>query len=188
MAEPKTQWWNMSDLTLFSRSVPRPISLRRGEQGFVLLTTLLIMTLLVLLGMASTSSTIMELQIAGNDREYKRNFFRAEGAALEAGQLLRNIEDSEELNPALTTQSWIQDIGATELPVNWDESAIPSNNRLGSRDELVDDIRLAVVAGGVEKNSSLNMNAPTIHTFQLYGRSRERNGQVIISIGYKQFF
>ncbi len=178
----------MSDQTLFSRSAPQPIPLRHGEQGFVLLTTLLIMTLLVLLGMASTSSTIMELQIAGNDREYKRNFFRAEGAALEAGQLLENEQDNDELNPALTTQSWIQAKETSEIPINWDEAAIPSNNLLGSRDGLTDDIRLAAVAGGVAKGNTLGMHKPTIHTYQLFGRARERNGQVIISVGYKKNF
>lgn len=188
MAELKTLWWNMLDLTLFSWSTSRPVPLRRGEQGFVLLTTLLIMTLLVLLGMASTSSTIMELQIAGNDREYKRNFFRAEGAALEGGQRLGNIEDLDELNPALTTQSWIQAKETSEIPIDWDEAANPSNNILASRDGLTDDIRLAAIYCGVAEGNDLDLTQSTIHIYQLYGRARERNGQVIISIGYKQEF
>lgn len=178
----------MSDQTNFGQLSGRSGSPRTDEQGFVLLTTLLIMVLLALLGLASTSSTIMELQIAANDREYKRNFFRAEGASMETAQLLENEQDPEQLIPDLTTESWIQAKGKSKIPDNWDESASPANNRLSSLDDLGSDIRLAAVAVGVAKGSSLGMNEPKANEFRLYGRSRERNGQVIIAIGYRKFF
>jgi hypothetical protein len=49
-----------------------------NEKGFVLVTSLLILVILTMLGIAATRNTSIELQIAGNDRVHKVTFYSAE--------------------------------------------------------------------------------------------------------------
>lgn len=49
------------------------------EQGFALITTLLILLVLTVLGILATNNTTIELRIAGNDRVHKQTFYQADG-------------------------------------------------------------------------------------------------------------
>lgn len=51
------------------------------EEGFVLVTALLVMLVLTIIGIAATTNTSIELQIAGNDKVHKKTFYEAEGGA-----------------------------------------------------------------------------------------------------------
>ncbi len=53
-----------------------------NEEGFVLVTGLMILVVLTLLGIAATTNTSIELQIAGNDRLHKETFYNAEAGAI----------------------------------------------------------------------------------------------------------
>jgi hypothetical protein len=50
-----------------------------GERGFVLIGALLILVLLALIGIAATTTTNLELQIAGLEQIHKTTFYRADG-------------------------------------------------------------------------------------------------------------
>jgi hypothetical protein len=65
-----------------------PTPQTRDERGFVLITALLIMLVLTILGIATTTNTSIELQIAGNDKVHKRSFYEAEGGAMLGSELL----------------------------------------------------------------------------------------------------
>lgn len=52
-----------------------------NEGGYVLVGSLLILLLLVVIGIAATTSTTLELQIAGNDRVRKETFYQADGGS-----------------------------------------------------------------------------------------------------------
>lgn len=60
----------------------------RGEQGFVLVTALLIMLVLTIIGIAVTNNTSIELQVSGNDKVHKKTFYEAEAGAMLATELL----------------------------------------------------------------------------------------------------
>ncbi len=60
------------------------------EGGFVLIATLVSLLLLIILGISTTTTTNIELQIAGNDKVNTTNSYVAEGTAYEAAQLLEN--------------------------------------------------------------------------------------------------
>ena len=65
---------------------------QRNEEGFVLVTSLLIMLVLTIIGIAANRNTSTELKIAGNDRLYKENFYEADGVTeLSAEVLEQNI-------------------------------------------------------------------------------------------------
>lgn len=63
------------------------IESRNNEEGFVLVTALLIMLVLTIIGIAGSLNTSTELLIAGNDRTFKETFFNADGG-VEVGQEL----------------------------------------------------------------------------------------------------
>jgi hypothetical protein len=63
------------------------MAFKENEQGFVLVTALLIMLVLTIIGIAGSINTTTELLIAGNDRTFKESFFNADGGA-EVGQEL----------------------------------------------------------------------------------------------------
>lgn len=60
----------------------------QDEQGFVLVAALLIMLVLTILGIATTTNTSIELQIAGNDKVHHTTFYQAEGGAMLGSELL----------------------------------------------------------------------------------------------------
>ncbi len=171
---------------------PGPLSFRgaQDEKGFVLVSILTIMVMLVMLGLASTTSTVMELHIAGNDRVYKENFYLAEGAAMESAQRLANERDTDELRPELTEKKWLQaDIDYTSA-ANWKtQSGSPENYQASVIDNSDNDVRIAVNALGVVKGkTSLEMTKPSVKAFELYGLSEKAGNRVIIEIGYKKRF
>ena len=59
-----------------------------NEDGFVLVTGLMILVILTLIGIAATRNTTIELQIAGNDRLHKETFYEAEAGAIFGSELL----------------------------------------------------------------------------------------------------
>jgi hypothetical protein len=60
---------------------------RANEQGFVLVTAMLILVILTLIGTSMTNTTVTEIQIAGNDKLQKQSFTQADGGT-EAGSNL----------------------------------------------------------------------------------------------------
>ncbi len=65
-----------------------------NEEGSVLVLALLMLIFLTIIGIAATTTTSVELQIAQNERVYTENFNRAEAAAMHATQVLRNIQNN----------------------------------------------------------------------------------------------
>ncbi|MBV5328988.1 MAG: pilus assembly PilX N-terminal domain-containing protein [Chlorobium sp.] len=60
---------------------------RANEQGFVLVTAMVILVILTLIGITMTNTTVTEIQIAGNDKLNKQTFIQADGGT-EAGSNL----------------------------------------------------------------------------------------------------
>jgi hypothetical protein len=59
-----------------------------NEEGFVLITGLMILLILTMLGLSATTNTSIELQIAGNDRLHKDTLYEAEAGAIMGTEIL----------------------------------------------------------------------------------------------------
>lgn len=59
-----------------------------NESGYVLVGALLILLLLMVIGIAATTSTNMEIQIAGSDRMHKETFYAADGGTSVGAELV----------------------------------------------------------------------------------------------------
>lgn len=60
-----------------------------NEDGFVLVTSMLILLVLTILGIAALRNTDIELQIAANDRRHKEAFYAAEAGAVVGTELVQ---------------------------------------------------------------------------------------------------
>lgn len=56
----------------------QPCSRLRDEKGSTLVLALMILVILTLLGIAATNTSIIEIQIAGNEKAYQEAFFKAD--------------------------------------------------------------------------------------------------------------
>lgn len=63
----------------------------KNEQGFVLIVSLLMLVVLMIIGIAATNTTTLELQISGNDKVSKQTFYQADGGTQVGAEL---VEDS----------------------------------------------------------------------------------------------
>jgi len=60
----------------------------KNEEGFVLITALMMLVILMIIGIAATNTTTVELQITGNDKAAKQTFYQAEAGTQVATQLV----------------------------------------------------------------------------------------------------
>ena len=63
-------------------------SMMHSEQGSVLIVTIVVLVLLTVMGLVASNTTVTDLMIAANDRDYKQNFFTADGGLNREFQLI----------------------------------------------------------------------------------------------------
>jgi len=158
------------------------------ERGFVLIASLMMLTVLMVIGIAATNTTTIELQISGNDKLAKQNFYGAEAAAMECAQRLENEVDTDKLRPSRTPFPWLFDFPASGSSDFVDPakpfSSISDPWQVSGLDT---DIQFGAISNGKVKGkhaASLKMTASAVHSFSLYGQATRGNGQKIIEIGY----
>jgi len=156
------------------------ISRAKNEQGSVMVVALLMLILLTIIGIASTTTTQIETQIAGNDKTYRANLYRAEAGGMVA---LQGLDDGSTAALKSLTYAWLHgslpdaDIrSATNWSTTNSAQALDSANRYLAVD-------VGIVSGG-----SLDLSEPSVHEFAVYGRSVQNKGVGIVRIGYKRSF
>jgi len=88
-----------------------------NEDGYVLIMSLVILTMLTVIGISGLTTSTIEIQIAGNDRLHKMAFFAADGGTEGGIELLeQNIEEGGFDNENLgSVQIFYQDAGNNSL-------------------------------------------------------------------------
>ena len=84
-------------------ALQNPACVLKNEQGVVMIATLLVLVLLTIVGIASLNLSNTEIQIAGHQVAYQQNFYRTEGAIVEAVALLDGESD-----PKADPPSWLE--------------------------------------------------------------------------------
>jgi len=93
----------------------------KNERGFVLIVSMLMLLVLMIIGIAATNTTTIELQISGNDKVSKQTFYQADSGT-EAG--IRVVEDCIEESGFDGTSWYGVTIGNANLYMN---DALPSS-------------------------------------------------------------
>jgi hypothetical protein len=156
----------------------------KNEEGSVLIIALLMLVLLTVAGISASTTSEIEVRIAGNENTYKQNLFYAESAAMLGAQML---EDESAATLKYLLVDWLhaslpdQDLGST---TNWDPGNSNSNQGLDPSN------RYLAVDGGIADGSSLDIggNTTLLRQFSIYGRSTRRNGQGLVELGYRKRF
>ena len=158
-----------------------PPGLRNNEEGFVLVTSLMILMVLMVVGIATTSTTSTEVKIAGNEKRYKQNFYKAEGATQAVARRIEDataddLKDENAFPSGLKKEDKVDRDDAT----TWPESSSDEQN---SDFLYPSKVNYLALDNGVAKGGSLDMTNPSrIHIFDIYGCAEK----VTIKIGYKK--
>jgi hypothetical protein len=164
----------------------------RNEEGsFVLFTTLMILLLLTLTGIAATKTANTEVSIAGNEAARNISTYSAEGGAVEAAMLIAAMDD-DDLKVVdngnypiwMTSHSDPALLDMTD-PTNWDADGDADDNAAVSAFDV--NVQLAVVDNGIATGSSLIMTGgEQKREYQVYGLSDTSSGRAMIEMGYRK--
>lgn len=158
------------------------VILKNENGALMILVTVMLLVLLTVISLAASRTATVETKIAANEFAYQRCFYNAEGAIMEAVDLL-----DTEVNPKGTRPAWMGDdaVALSEETVfaYWEEEAgtgtvVPEGSPVDMQDS-----GFMAVHKGILPGSSLGMSKPTKHAFSIYGRC-EKDGMVMLSAGY----
>ena len=169
-------------MALRMRCLPSTARVFHNQDGAVLCGVLMVLLLLTIIGVASTKVSNTEVQISGNELAYQQNFYRAEGAAMEAAELLE-----AESNPSETPPTWLanvpHDVTDSEIRT-WAFGGSPA-----PRVSVLADTSLIALSEGIVHGSSLDLETSKVHSYAIYGRSApSRKGATTVQIGYLKAF
>jgi hypothetical protein len=157
----------------------KPPQLNTEDGYMAIIASIGILVLLTIVSISISRVASNEISMAGNESVYQRNFYLAEGAMMEAVDLLDN-------NPNIrgNTIDWM-DKAAKSLRIDTVETYWDNSDGVVPETSDVDPVHTRYVAGveGVAPGYSLDMEKPRIHSFEIYGRC-VWNGTAIIKVGY----
>jgi hypothetical protein len=161
--------------------------LKNNEGAMMIVMAVMLLALMTVISITALKTANTEVKIASNEYLHQRNFYYAEGAALEAFDHLEAL--GEISNGSI---EWLM---ARPGLINFDDhiliywnaekqagDAIPKKASLGAGfSELI------AVHHGALAGNSLDMSKPTKHVFSIYGKSANQ-GLVIIRLGYSKIY
>jgi len=153
-----------------------------NEEGSVLIVALIMLVLLTIIGISASSTSNIEIQISGNEKIFKQNFFRAEAAAM------HGVQGLEDTDLAASPPSWLIASASDDEIRNVGTANDFWVNNASAPTSLDAETRYFAVEQGVAMGSSLDMSKSKVFEYKVYGRSTQNNGRVIIDIGYRKAF
>lgn len=163
----------------------------KNEDGFVLILTLIMMVLLTLLGVSSTRTSSIEIQISGNEKVYKENLYMAEAGSIKAGELIADggAEMTDPADENWPTWLYDEDNPDTEEDLN-DGTAWTGEHSQPVPASIDPDqqTRFLVIYKGLHPGVSLDVSKAHMYDYECYGRCSRNKGVVIIRVGYSKVF
>ena len=161
----------------------KSMAILKNENGaLMILITVMLLVLLTVISIAASRTATVETKIAANEFAYQRCFYNAEGAIMEAVDLL-----DTEVNPMGILPEWMGDdaeiLNEGTVFSYWEEDAGTGAIDPGGSPVDLEDSGYMAVHQGVLPGSSLAMSKPSKHTFSIYGRCK-KDGMVMLSVGY----
>jgi type IV pilus assembly protein PilX len=162
----------------------------KNEEGSAIVVAVMILMVVTIIGVSSTNTTTVELQIVRNDGIYKQNLYLAEAAAQEGIQQIWNLSRTDAFQMERKAPAWLNDINDIDMADtgNWDNDGADDDDtaQVSSTDA---DASLAVTDAGIAEGGSLDISSETnTHEFAVFGLGNRSNGRVFIQIGYRERF
>ena len=141
---------------------------------------MLILVLLTFLGIGAATISSIQVRMAANDRNFKRAFYLAESAAMEAVQRIENTAENDLRSGSI---SWINSQAALS-----GVDAAGWNGSQSSSSSLDPGTRYGAVDQGVAAGSSLGMGDTNLRSYDVYGRYGGPRGSCLVEVGYRKRF
>lgn len=157
----------------------------KNENGYMaIVAALVILTLLTVVGISASRIASTEVAMARNEAAYRRNFYLAEGAALEAADRLTRYGNlPENMKPWMEMVTGSLDVDSLQL--YWDNTVAQGDTVIPEPSEADPNRTLFLVGDeGIAPGSSLDMGKSTVHAIGIYGRCAW-DGIAIIKLGYR---
>jgi hypothetical protein len=161
-------------------------SIAFNQRGSTLVIVLLVMTAISIIGAMSINTSIVELNIARNERENGQIFYLSESAAMEGVQ---RLVDSPLIDLEEKIQFWHHDVDAMKAkkinfrdPQKWIVGGSSADNAMQS--ELDPDAFFAVVEHRLATGSSTIVTESRLYMNKVYGLSTKYNAAYLVEIGY----
>jgi Tfp pilus assembly protein PilX len=148
-----------------------------SEDGSVMIVALALLMLLTLIGISATTTSMIEIQIAGAKKTHTDHLFLAEGAAMQCVQTMQNDPD------LLTNTTYVND---KDTVTNADIGNHNFTNSLTSTISSSGTTGYAAINQGVV--GSLKMGQPNLHAYTAYGWQDTPGGLMIVELGYRRAF
>lgn len=173
----------------------RSYSRTKNEHGAVLIAALMMLVLLTLLGVSISSTSTMELEIAGNEMRYKENLYRADAAAMECAQILEetaeiDVSTEDDFIIPLTDGEDLEDQGWVRNDDFWEGLYTDGGTdefTPGTSDPVLDpngNSRYVAVFIGLPAGEDFESG---LREFTIYGRSTGVQGsRSIVRMGYRR--
>jgi len=157
--------------------------LLRNEAGSVIVLTLMVLALLTIVGMAAIRTANTEVGIAGAELIYQRNFYLAEGAAMEAANWLEN-----ENNPITVDNgpSWME-MTIDALNANTIDDYWAGSKATQPQPCAIDGDASFIATYKDADGQSLEASATKLREISIYGRC-EKRGLAEVRLGYRKYF
>jgi hypothetical protein len=177
------------------------------EEGNVLIVGLIMLVLLTLIGIAASQLAQIEIEVAHNDQIYQENIYLAECAALQGAQALHNADltvtanspDWVENTKGRLHEAYVTDEGLWKTGQYKENGAVIYAITVGSSIACTgggggggggggSNSQMMCGSEGVSSGDSIGIGKgiPTVHSYSLYGKSNQDNGESIIKIGYRK--
>lgn len=159
-----------------------PPLLKNEDGHLAVIGALVLLTLLTVVSISASLVAKTEVAIARNEFVYRRNFYLAEGAALEAADHLGAHGNLGENIPAWMERS-TGDVDMDSVQQYWGHTAAEGDTVIPEASIVDPNHTLFMVAHeGTARGFSLSMDRPTVHSLSIYGRCAW-NGVSVIKMG-----
>ncbi len=156
-----------------------------NEDGYLaIIGALVILALVTIISISASRLANTEVTMARNEVVYRRNFYLAEGAALEAADHLTRYG-----NLAENLQPWMEmatgEMNMDSVREYWDNTAV-SGDKVIPEASVVDPNHTLFIIGheGTSRGFSISMDKPTVHAIAIYGRCAW-NGISVVKMGFQ---
>ncbi len=161
-----------------------PSSIKNEDGHLAVIGALVLLTLLTVVSISASLVAKTEVAIARNEFVYRRNFYLAEGAALEAADHLGSHGHLGEKTPA-----WMEratgEVDMDSVQQYWGNTVDEGDTVIPEPSIVDPNHTLFMVAHeGTARGFSLSMDRPTVHALSIYGRCAW-SGVSVIKMGYQ---
>ena len=147
-----------------------------NEEGSVMILALAMLMLLTLIGISATTTSMVEIQIAGAKKVHTEHLFLAEGAAMQCVQDMENDPNPITNTTYVNAEGTVTDADIVNLSFTNALTSPISSSGTG----------YAALSEGVV--GSIKMGQPNLHGYAVYGWHDTPAGRVIIELGYRKAF